>query len=73
MANNIINRHKQYLKGSELLFTITCKNSKLLEQNILNFLKENDKYIQVKTHGNEYFQCNLEILINDIYNIVNKI
>jgi hypothetical protein len=47
-------------------------NSKLLEQNILNFLKENDKYIQVKKYGNEYFQCNLDMLINDIHNIINE-
>ena len=69
-SNNIINRHKQYPKGSELLFSISCKKSKILEQNILNFLKDNSNYIQIKKYGNEYFQCNLEMLINDIHNIV---
>jgi hypothetical protein len=71
-SNNVINRHRQYPKGSELLFTITCHNSKLVEQNILNYLKTNDNYIQVKKYGNEYFQCNLDILINDIHNIINN-
>ncbi len=33
-TSNIINRFKQYPKGSELLFTIPCNNSKLLEQKI---------------------------------------
>ena len=72
-TNNIINRHKQYPKGSELLFTIPCKNSKLVEQEILNYLKQNTNYHQIKKYGNEYFKCEINMLINDIQKLVNNI
>ena len=71
-TNNIIKRFNQYPKGSELLFTITCNNSKLIENNILDSLKNNSKYIHYKESGNEYFKCELEYLKMDIQNIINK-
>ena len=37
---------------------------------ILNYLKNNDKYIQVKEYGKEYFQCDLKDLISEIYNLI---
>jgi hypothetical protein len=71
-TSNIINRFKQYPKGSELLFTIPCNNSKLLEQKILNYCKNNIKYEQIKKYGNEYFKCNINLLITDIQNLIIK-
>ena len=71
-TNNIISRHKQYPKGSELLFTIPCKNSKVIEQEILTYLKTNSNYQQIKKYGIEYFRCNINILINDIQKLVNN-
>lgn len=71
-TNNIINRYKQYPKGSELLFNIICKDSKEIEKIILNNLKSNNNYIQIKKYGSEYFQCDLNYLINDITNIISN-
>ena len=70
-TKNIIKRFKQYPKGSELLFSITCKNSNIIESNILKFLRNDEKYINAKDYGMEYFQCNLENLKNDISKIIN--
>lgn len=71
-TNNIINRHKQYPKGSELLFTIPCDNSKILEQEILTYCKNNINYEQIKKYGNEYFKCDINLLISDIQNLILK-
>ena len=71
-TKNIINRFRQYPKGSELLFSISCKNSSLIESKILSYLRDNKNYINAKEHGLEYFQCNLDILKNDIQKIINS-
>ena len=71
-TKNIINRFRQYPKGSELLFSISCKNSSLIESKILSYLRDNKNYINAKEHGLEYFQCNLDILKNDIQKIINE-
>jgi hypothetical protein len=70
-TKNIINRFKQYPKGSELLFTITCLNSKNIEKDIIKYLKLDNKYKQYSELGLEYFQCNIEDLKDDIYKLVN--
>ena len=41
-----------------------------MEKIILKHLKENSSYIQAKEYGNEYFICDLNNLMNDIYKIV---
>ena len=41
-----------------------------MEKIILKYLKENNKYIQAKEYGNEYFICELNNLINDIHTLV---
>lgn len=69
-TKDIKNRMNGYAKGSKLLYTIQCSDSKKLEKIILNYLKSNDKYIQVKEYGNEYFSCDLKCLTNDIHNLV---
>jgi len=38
----------------------------------LNYLKQNVEYNQAKEYGIEYFQCDLNMLINDIQNLINK-
>ena len=69
-TKNIKNRLNGYSKGSKLLFSIACKNCTESEKHILNFLKEDKKYMHAKEYGNEYFQCNLDDLISDIYNLI---
>jgi hypothetical protein len=69
-TKNIKNRLNGYTKGSKLLFTIACKDCTESENKILNFLKNNDKYIHAKEYGNEYFQCNLQDLMIDIHNLI---
>lgn len=71
-TKNIIKRFKNYPKGSEILFMMNCKNAKLIESKILTYLKENNHYYQYKEAGNEYFQCNLENLKNDIQKILSE-
>ena len=71
-TKNITNRLKQYPKGSELLFTIMVDNSRKIETDILNYLKNNENYIQYTDSGNEYFRCDLNILKKDIYNIIDE-
>ena len=64
-------RKKGYAKNSILLFSIPCINSKLMERKILDYLEENvEKYFKRTDLGNEYFQCNLQNLITDIYKMV---
>ena len=41
-----------------------------METIILNYLKSNNNYIQAKEYGNEYFICDLKILIDDIHTLV---
>ena len=69
-TKNIKNRLNGYSKGSKLLFSITCNNCTESENKILHYLKSNTKYIHAKEYGKEYFQCNLEDLISDIYNLI---
>ncbi len=71
-TKNIKNRLNGYSKGSKLLFTIPCIDSTIMEKIILKYLKENNKYIQAKEYGNEYFICELNNLMNDIYNLVKQ-
>ena len=71
-TKNIKNRLNGYSKGSKLLFTIPCNDCSLMETIILNYLKSNNNYIQVKEYGNEYFSCNLTNLINDIHIIIKE-
>lgn len=71
-TKNIMNRFKQYPKGSEMLFMFSCNNARQIESKILNYLKSNNNYIWYKDAGNEYFQCELDNLKCDIYNIINS-
>lgn len=69
-TKNIKNRLNGYPKGSKLLFTMPCKDCNESEKLILNYLKNNDKYIHAKSYGNEYFKCDLQDLMFDIINII---
>ena len=42
------------------------------EQNRHEKTKKHKNYINAKEHGLEYFQCNLDILKNDISRIINE-
>ncbi len=70
-TKNITNRLKQYPKGSELLYMFSCVNSKSVETKILQYLNANNDFKQIKTSGNEYFQCDVNLLKNTIFKFVN--
>jgi len=70
-TKNIKNRLNGYSKGSKLLFTIPCNDCSIIETIILNYLKNNQDYYHAKEYGLEYFKCDLNNLINDIYKLVN--
>ncbi len=72
-TKNLNNRINGYTKGSKYLFTTSCKDAINAEKCILNYLKENEKYIQVKDYGNEYFRCNLNELKSDILHLINSL
>lgn len=69
-TKNIINRIKDYPKGSELILTISCNDSIKMEKHILSYLKKTDIYYHCKDIGNEYFKCDLDNLKNDIQTII---
>lgn len=71
-TKNIMNRFRQYPKGSEMLFMFSCNNAKHMESKILKYLKLNNNNIWYKDAGNEYFQCDINNLKSDIYNILNS-
>ncbi len=72
-TNDINRRFKQYSKGSKIVFTMPCNNSIEIEAQILNHLKSDSKYVQATEFGNEYFICNVNDLISDIYTFFNHI
>jgi len=61
-------RFNQYPKGSKLLFQIICNDCKNIEKIILKKFKE--KFNQQLAIGNEYFEGDYKIMIDDIYSIV---
>jgi hypothetical protein len=63
-------RFYQYPKESNILFQMTCDNSKEAEKEIITILKQ--KYIFRKDIGNEYFEGNFINMIDDIYKIIKK-
>ena len=71
-TKDILRRYTEYPKGSKPILTLSCDDSKLIETKILNYLKENNLYFQRKDLGNEYFQCDINILKSDIQKIVSE-
>jgi len=43
-----------------------------METKILNYLKESVNYLNYKPAGNEYFQCDINILKSDIQKILSE-
>jgi hypothetical protein len=58
-------RFNQYPKGSVLLFQMICDDCKNIEKHVINIFKE--KCIQRKDIGNEYFEGDYIIMIDNIY------
>jgi hypothetical protein len=71
-TKDILRRYGEYPKGSKILLTLSCDNSKLIETKILNYLKESADYLHYKPGGNEYFQCDIKILKSDIQKILSE-
>jgi phage/plasmid-associated DNA primase len=61
------NRFKDYPKGSKLIFHIECSNCITLEQELIKIFKE--KFIQRRDIGIEYFEGNVNIMKEYIYNL----
>jgi hypothetical protein len=63
-------RFNSYPNSSQLLFHMICSNCDKIERNIINLFKR--KYIIRGEIGKEYFQGNLNYMLNDIiYEIFN--
>lgn len=65
-SNNLECRVRNYPKGSNVLFTMNCKNSIKCEKHLIKLFKE--KFIQKKDYGTEYFEGDKDEMINEIYN-----
>jgi hypothetical protein len=65
-----VSRFRQYPKGSNLLFQITCNDCDLTE-NILKKLFA-EKYIKRPEIGSEYFEGDSKQMIKDIFNIIDQ-
>lgn len=63
-------RHAQYPDGSKLLYSFCCKDSKTVENLILDFLKLDKQTFKLMDFGREYFQCNLKDLRNAVLQFV---
>ena len=64
-SNNIECRIRTYPKGSNVLFIMKCKNSTFCEDNLIRLFKK--KFIQNKYYGNEFFEGDEDLMIDEIY------
>ncbi len=55
----------QYPKGSRLILQLICNDCKILEKNIISKFKE--LYIQRTDIGTEYFEGNVDNMIDNIF------
>ncbi len=69
-TKNLKTRLNAYTKGSKMLFSHACNDCSSAEKKILTYLKNNDNFIHVKEYGNEYFQCNLQDMIDAVYTLL---
>lgn len=67
-ANNLCNRMKQYPNGSVIYLMIECTDSKKHENKLINLFIS--KYKHNSMCGREYFNGNLDDMINDIINYI---
>jgi hypothetical protein len=65
-SGNVPGRVKQYPKDSDLYVMILCKDSVTIEKDIINLF--NDKFNRMKDYGAEYFEGNLNDLIETLRN-----
>lgn len=70
-TQDLIKRFKQYPKGSTIKFSIMYGNYKIMERKWINLLIKDKYIIKRKDIGNEYFQCNYIVLINNLIKIIN--
>jgi hypothetical protein len=62
-------RINQYPNGSILQLQIKCNNCTELETKLIKLFKDN--YIHKREYGNEYFEGDVDKMIEDIYNVKN--
>jgi hypothetical protein len=67
---NINARRIQYPDGSKLLYSFCCKDSKMIENLILDYLKLNKQTFKLMDFGREYFQCDLKDLRNAVLQFI---
>jgi DNA-directed RNA polymerase subunit RPC12/RpoP len=63
-------RHAQYPDGSKLLYSFCCKDSKTVENLILDYLKLDKQTFKLMDFGREYFQCDLKDLRNAVLQFI---
>jgi hypothetical protein len=69
-SKDVLIRHKQYLKGSILLFCRAVNDAIKLESIICEQFKIN--FIHKREYGTEYFNGNCNEMINIINNLIDK-
>lgn len=67
-SKNNLTRFQQYPKNSELIMQIRSNDNCFHEREIISHFKV--KYIQRQDIGTEYFEGDIETMIDDIFNIV---
>ncbi len=60
-SNNMINRARQYPKGSEIILLLKCANSISVESNLITLFSKG--FRQCKEYGTEYFEGNINSMI----------
>jgi len=63
-----LKRFRGYPKGFKIILLLACSNCDVIEKHIIQLFKK--KYVQIKEYGNEYFQGNINEMIQDITNLI---
>lgn len=71
-TGDIIRRYRQYPKGSKLIYTIIHYNYKKLEKEWINILNNNKLLMRRKDMGNEYYEGDYHLIINELTKILHN-
>jgi hypothetical protein len=69
-SHHIDSRIKQYPKGSKIMCIVNCKNSVICEKELIKIFKA--KFKQRTDYGTEYFEGDKDLMIREIFNVIDK-
>ena len=69
-SHHIDSRIKQYPKGSKIMCIVNCKNSVICEKELIRIFKA--KFKQRTDYGTEYFEGDKDLMIREIFNVIDK-